>query len=187
MADAAEYLIRKKLISFPDTEFQIFNAAGEPIGFSKQKAFRLKEDIRVYRDENRDEEWLVVKARSIVDFSAAYDVFLSKTGEKLGTLRRKGFSSIVRDTWDVLGPEDEPAGIIEEDSLATALLRRFIGIIPQTFHYKDAGGRTSAEFRKHFNPFVHKLSVTVDAECPLNPFVPLAAGILLIAIEGRQD
>ena len=42
--------------------------------FSEQKMFRLREDIRVYSDESKSQEVLSIKARQILDFSAAYDV-----------------------------------------------------------------------------------------------------------------
>ena len=69
-----------------------------------------------------------------------------------------------------------------------ALLRRFVSnIIPQTFHLKDHEGRDFAVLQTHFNPFVHKMTVTVHENCPINPYLVLAAGVLIVAIEGRQE
>ncbi|QDT63699.1 hypothetical protein [Calycomorphotria hydatis] len=185
---AAEYTIRKKVFALLHGHFEIFNAEGNQVGYSRQKAFKLKEDIRVYRDESMQEEWMTIKARSIIDFSASYEVVSSTTGETLGVLQRKGLSSIIRDEWIVLDENEEQVGTIKEDSLGLALLRRFASnLIPQSFTLSDNAGNEFAEFRGHFNPFVQKLTVTVDEDCPLNPFVPLAAGILLVAIEGRQE
>lgn len=60
-------------------------------------------------------------------------------------------------------------------------------IFPQKFTLKpDGGGAAIANFSTNFNPFVHKLKVDVHGGNPLHPFVPLAAGILLVAIEGKQ-
>jgi hypothetical protein len=50
--------------------------------FSEQKMFKLREDIRVYSDEAKTQEVLAIKARQIMDFSAAYDVVESATGQK---------------------------------------------------------------------------------------------------------
>jgi len=47
------------------------------------KKFKLKEDIRVYADENKNNEVLSLQARSIIDFSAAYDVYNTATHEKM--------------------------------------------------------------------------------------------------------
>ena len=56
----------------------------------KQKAFKLKEDIRLYTGEDMQTEVLSIQARQVLDFSAAYDVIDSATRMKVGALKRKG-------------------------------------------------------------------------------------------------
>lgn len=182
-----EYTIRRKVFTLFGAKFHIYNSSGEMIGFSKQKAFKLKEDIRIYADESMSDERLLISARSVIDFSAAYDVIDSRTNESVGTLRRKGWSSMFRDSWEVMDAEGFPAGRIQEDSAFLALVRRFLTLIPQSFHMDDADGHEVAKFRTHFNPFVHKMTVTVHDDASVPPTLVLAAGILLVAIEGRQD
>ena len=80
----SQYTIRRKVFTLLGAKFHVYNSSGELIGFSKQKAFKLKEDIRFYSDESMATEVLSINARSIVDFSAAYDVNDSKTGQKIG-------------------------------------------------------------------------------------------------------
>jgi len=101
--------------------------------------------------------------------------------------RTKGWSSLARDSWEVLDANDVLLGTILEDSALLSLIRRFLAnIIPQTFH-ADVGGRRAATWKQRFNPFVLKLDVTVDPSTGLDPRLALAAGILLAAIEGRQE
>lgn len=186
--DAREYTIRRKIFSLLGTKFHIYDPAGTLIGYCKQKAFKLREDIRIYSDESMSEERVAIKARSIIDFSAAYDIIGSASGERLGVLKRQGFSSMLRDQWQVFDANDRPIGTLQEDSMTLALIRRFLSnLIPQHFALKDAAGNVLADYKSHFNPFVHRMSVTVSERCPLNPAVPLAAGMLLMAIEGRQN
>ena len=78
--------------------------------------FRLKEDIRAYSDESCTQELLYIQARSVIDFSAAYDVIDSGYGIKVGVLRRKGWRSVMRDEWEVLNAEDQPIGVLWEDN-----------------------------------------------------------------------
>ena len=97
MADpfaADEYLIRRKVFTLLGAKFHVHDAAGNVVLFSEQKAFKLREDIRVYSDESKTEERLLIKARQIIDFSAAYDVVDARESRKIGALRRKGFSSL---------------------------------------------------------------------------------------------
>ena len=56
-----------------------------------------REDIRVYTDETKSDERVIIKARSIIDFGAAYDVIDSKQQQKVGALKRKGWSSRKRE------------------------------------------------------------------------------------------
>ncbi len=156
--------------------------------FSRQKAFKLREDIRVYTDETETEERLWIRARQIIDFSAAYDVVASGTGEMVGTLRRKGFSSLVRDSWEFLDGRGQPVGKIVEDSMVMALMRRMLtDLIPQSFH-ATVGEQPVASYRQRFNPFVFKLEVQLapGAVGVIPKEMLLAAGILLTAIEARQ-
>src|SRR5882724_6462662 len=119
-----EYTIRRKVLTIFGAKFHIYDPNNKLLGFSEQKAFKLKEDIRVYTDESKTDERVVIKARSIIDFGAAYDVYDSKDQQKVGALKRKGWSSIVRDSWVVMDPDDTEIGTIQEDSLMLALIRR---------------------------------------------------------------
>jgi uncharacterized protein YxjI len=183
-----EYTIRRKLLCFLGQTFYILDPVGQMILYCHQKAFRLKEDIRIYTDENKTQERLMIKARQIIDFSAAYDVVDSVEGKKIGALRRKGWASILKDSWELLDLQDNPIGTVEEDSWLMATLRRFVtNLIPQTF-YARKGDQVLATFRQNFNFFTPKLFVTLhpESEGVVDPRLALAAGILLAAIEGRQ-
>lgn len=185
-----EYTIRRKVFTLLGAKFHIYDANDKLLGFSQQKAFKLKEDIRIYTDESKTDERVVIKSRQIIDFGAAYDVFESKEQRKVGALKRKGWASIVRDSWVVMNPDDQEVGTIQEDSLTMALVRRFLplgNLIPQKYHLKDHSGTELASFRQHFNPFVQRLTVTIYDGCPVSSLLVLAAGVLLVAIEGRQQ
>ncbi|HEX6986865.1 MAG TPA: hypothetical protein VF170_15925 [Planctomycetaceae bacterium] len=188
---AVEYTIRRKIFTIAGAKFHIYDRDGNLIGYSKQKAFKLKEDIRVYRDESMREELLTIHARGIIDIGAGYDVLDPKTGRRLGVLKRAGLRSIFRDKWSVFDGDENLIGTIEEDSAFLAIVRRLhdfaAAVIPQGFSLKGTNGVEYAQYRTHFNPLVHRLTVTVLEECPLDQAVPLAAGILLVAIEGRQS
>ena len=191
MSDAVEYTIRRKVLTLFGAKFHVYDSDGGLIGFSKQKAFKLKEDIRVFTDESEETEMLSIKARSVIDFSSSYDVVNSQTGAKLGTLQRKGFSSMLRDSWIVMDAKGREFGKIQEDSMGMALVRRFLPLgamlFPQKFHLGSEDGEEHATFKTHANPFVHRMTVNVEPNCKVDPLLVLAAGILLIAIEGRQQ
>lgn len=183
-----QYLVKRKILKLFGAHFHVHGPDGEVVFFSNMKAFKLKEDIRIYSDETMAEELLLIQARRIVDFSAAYDVIDAKTSEKVGALKRKGWKSMLRDEWILMDAADNEVGKVLEDSTLFALLRRFAtNLIPQNYgvHVGDA---QVAEFRQNFNPFTMRLTLdfSPDSANVLDRRLGLAAGILLGAIEGKQ-
>jgi uncharacterized protein YxjI len=182
------YLVRKKIFTFLGGAFHIYDPNGQVVFYSKQKAFKLREDIRIYTGEDMQKEVLLIKARNIIDFSAVYDVFDSSTNERVGALKREGLSSIVQDKWNILNAYDQVIGIIQEESLVLGLVRRFVtNLIPQTF-IGTINNVPVCEFRQNFNPFVVKINLdfSQDTNNWLDRRLGIAAAILLCAIEGKQ-
>lgn len=185
--DERSYTIRRKILVFAGASFHAFDPSGRVIAFSRQKAFRLKEDIRVFADESMSRELLAVRARQVIDFSAAYDVVDSAEKRKIGAARRKGWSSILRDSWEILDERDGVVARIREESAWKALLRRFVSnLIPERFHLETPDGKRHATFRTHFNPFVYRLSVDLAPDGAIDPRMVFAAAVLLATVEGRQ-
>jgi hypothetical protein len=182
------YLVRKKILKLVGGAFHIFGPEGDVILYSKMKAFKLKEDIRLYTGEDMQTELLLIAARKALDWSGAYDVTDSTTGERVGALRRKGWQSILKDEWHILDTNDNQIGTIVEDSMLLALIRRFLtNLIPQTYN-GDVGGKPVLVFKQNFNPFVTKLNLdfSPDTENLLDRRLGIAAAVLLCAIEGKQ-
>jgi hypothetical protein len=135
------YRIRRKFFQVFGASFHVYDPAGRVIGFSKQAAFRQKEDIRDFADEAMSTPLLTIRSRQIVDFSAAYDVVDATEYRKVGAARRTCWSSILRDAWELLDEGDRPVASIREESGGLAFARRFLtNLIPQSFEVKDASG-----------------------------------------------
>ena len=182
------YVIRRKVLTIFGQKFHVYDGHGKLLGYSQQKAFKLKEDIRFYSDETMANEKLLIMARQVIDFAAAYDVVNGETKEKIGACRRKGWKSIMRDSWEILDNNDQVIAKVQEDSMLMATLRRFLSnLIPQHFHVTNNAGALQADLRVRFNPFVYKMEVEVDPEATVDRALLLAVGILIAAIEGRQQ
>jgi hypothetical protein len=82
------YVLRRQVFALTG-KFRFYDPMENLVMFSEQKMFRLRGDIRAYSDESKQTEVLMIQARQIIDFSAAYDVIDSATGAKVGVLRRK--------------------------------------------------------------------------------------------------
>jgi uncharacterized protein YxjI len=184
------FLARRKILTLVGAAFHVFDEDGELLAYSRQKAFKLKEDIRIYADEGQSVELLTIQADRVIDFSAAYSVIDATTGRKVGSLRRKGMASLMRDTWEILDDAGRVRGRMLEDSAGLAILRRLVDfmtlLIPQKFRV-EFDGRPVASIVQQFNPFVHKYTVELldDGSDIPRPLL-VASAILLLAIEGRQ-
>lgn len=182
--------LKRQFFKLVGSNFRIFDQFNNLVLFSHQKGFKIREDIRVYADEAGTREVLSIAARQIFDFQAAYDVVDSATGQKVGALKRKGWKSILRDEWIVMDASDREIGKVIEDSGLMAFLRRFAtNLIPQNYDLLLNDGTRVADYRQHFNPFLYWLTMdfSMDPQHRLDPRLKVAAGVLLAAIEGRQE
>jgi uncharacterized protein YxjI len=184
-----QYLLKRQVLALTG-KLRIYNPGGQLVMYSQQKMFKLREDIRVYSDESMAQELLYIQARQILDFSASYDVIDSQTGEKVGVWRRKGLRSVMRDEWELLDTNDQPHGMLLEDNLTQALLRRFLlgNFLPQNYDIL-MDERRVADLRQVFNLFRYELNLdfTMDSTRCLDRRMGIAAGVLLGTIEGKQD
>jgi uncharacterized protein YxjI len=184
-----QYLLRRQVFALTG-KLRLYNPQNQLVLYSQQKMFKLKEDIRIYSDESMKEELLYIQARHIIDFSAAYDVIDSQSGQKIGAWRRKGFRSMLRDEWELLDINDALRGCMHEDSMAQAMLRRFLlgSWLPQNYDLL-VGDRRVVDVKQRFNPFRYELNIDFTAD-PSNRFdrrLGIAGAVLLAIIEGRQE
>jgi len=183
------YLLRRQVFALTG-KFRIYDPNNQLVLYSEQKMFRLKEDIRLYSDETKSQEVLHIQARQIIDFSAAYDVNDVMARAKVGALRRKGLRSIMRDEWEILDAQDQPVGLIFEDSVTLALLRRlFLGsLLPQNYD-AQIGGQRVADFKQRFNLFRYELDMdfSMDRSNLFDRRLGIAAAVLLGTVEGKQS
>ena len=183
-----QYLLLKQVFAFTG-KLRIYNPQSQLVLYCQQKFLRLKEDIRIYSDENKSHELLNIQARNVIDFSAYYDVIDSLYTTKIGGLRRKGLRSIVQDEWEVFDAYENMIGVLKEDTLNQALLRRFLlgRFLPQNYDL-IMGNERVADYRQRRKFISYELDINfqMDVNKKLDHRLGLAAAVLLAIIEGRQ-
>lgn len=183
-----QYLLKRQVLALTG-KLRLYNPSGGLVLYSQQKMFRLREDIRIYSDESQSQELLHIQARQIIDFSAAYDVIDKTTGMNVGVLRRKGLRSMLRDEWEVLDASGNPLGILTEDNMTLAMLRRFVAgnWLPQNYDLLINGQR-AMDLKQRFNLFRYELDlIFTPGFTQLDRRLGIAAGILLAIVEGKQS
>jgi hypothetical protein len=186
-----QFEAQRQVFKLLGAAFRLKTPDGRLLAYSRQAAFKLREDIRVYADESEAVELLRIVADRVIDFGAAYKVFDSQSGELIGSLRRKGWASLLRDSWELLDAEGNLRGRVVEDSGLKALLRRFIELasvlLPQTFLI-EVDGEVVATMRQNFLgiPPRYTIDLGLDRDGRLPRPLAVATVILLLAVEGRQ-
>ena len=182
----AHFIAYRPILQFFGRVYRLETEGGQLLLEVRMKMFKLREEITGYGDSGTSDARLRIKARSIFDFGATYDVTDARTGERLGAWRRKGMASLLRDTWVLVDMSDQEIGEVVEDSIALALVRRLLlNLVPQGFT-ATVQGRPAGHVQQRFNLFRLTYDVKLDPTL-IDPRMAQAIAVLLLAIEGRQS
>ena len=87
-----KFLIRRKVFQIFGAGFHVYDEQGSCIAYCHQKAFKLREDLRLYTDDTKSKELLRVSTGQVFDISAKYTVTAGE-GNILGSFKRAGIKS----------------------------------------------------------------------------------------------
>lgn len=102
---------------------------GKPLLFVKQKKLKVREDIRFRLDPDVEAHVFMIKAKTVFEVRGRYAV-TDAADTVIGSLEKSFAQSLIRTHWVVRGPDGEELFTSQEDSLVIALIRRFIGLVP---------------------------------------------------------
>ena len=105
-----QFMARRQVFRLFGAGFTITSLDGRLLASSEQKAFRLKEDIRVNDGAAGGAEILRIKADRIIDFSAAYRVIDSADRRAHRHAPPQGWTSMFRDSWEILDAQRDRPG-----------------------------------------------------------------------------
>jgi len=107
-----------------------FSLPGEPpFMFVQQKRMKLKEDIRFFADDTKQQELMRIQARQRFDPRARYDV-TTAAGEKVGEIQKVFGASLLRSTYRLYDGAGQEVAVARERSMAVALVRRIVQFVP---------------------------------------------------------
>ncbi len=175
--------------------YEIFadDGRGEPgplVAFVEQKRMAFKEQVTLYRDQNKGLVLAGFKARKVIDLAGAYDV-TAHDGRPIGVFGKVFGKSLLRSTWRLDQP-DHPPITVSERSMAMALFRRiwdflpWIGDLPFPWKYHFdftidstvvAWFEKKTRFRDHY--------VVVIEDDTLDRRLVLAQAVALDALQSR--
>jgi uncharacterized protein YxjI len=121
--------LRFKYFSLSPT-IHLTDASGQEIFFIHQKFFKLKEDVRIYSNSQKTEELYRIHADRIIDISAEYRFFDSKSGASLGSVKQKGLKSLIKATFTLLDENGLHTHQVVEANPWAKVADLFLSIIP---------------------------------------------------------
>ena len=186
--DGSHYVLKRQLLKFIGRGFGIYDPAGNQILQADETPLQWREELRLYGGLGMRQELIGIFARSYVNFAATYDIVDMTNGHKIGAFGRRWLHSMVRDEWTFLDHMDRQIGVVIEDSLGLALLRRTVAIlVPQNYDLV-VGNQKVVDFRQNFNPFTYHLNINfLTPPAHFDRRLGIAAAVLLGTIEGRQE
>lgn len=119
-------------IHTPSNDFSVYGAHGRETAYTRQKMFRLAEQIEVFRNSMRDSLLYRISAGRIIDFNACYRI-MSVEGEggiEIGSVRRKGIRSLWRISYRIYGGDGTLLYSVSERNPWTAVLDSLFSVIP---------------------------------------------------------
>lgn len=121
--------LRFKLVALAPRIF-VTDAAGTERMFIHQKTFKLKEDILIYNNSNKNNVIFRIRADRVIDFSARYNFYQGEGEQLLGSVKRKGMRSLWRATYFVDDPNGQTTHHIKEDNPWTKVGDAVLSEIP---------------------------------------------------------
>lgn len=147
------------------TELRVTDARGQLVAVVKEKKFSVRDEVRIYRDEQKQVQTHRMKARGFL--AGALDWKASRLIERLdgtpvGALQAQGMRTLWAAGYDLLGPNGEPRFAIRDDHPWLGLIEGALDAIPfigdfiamgfdylvnPTYTVTDTGGQ--AAYRVH--------------------------------------
>ncbi|SFR49894.1 hypothetical protein [Halogeometricum limi] len=176
MFDGSHYEVRQKIRI--GNKYRVYEG-DTAILESKQKRFKLKEDFR-FTDPDTGEERFRVKADSVLDVAAAYDIVDSETGDRIGSVKRS-VMSFFKHEYELLGPDGQTVATVREDSTLMALLRRHVTtFIPFNYDIVSPSGEKLGDVSEAFS-FRDKYQIDLTGD--VDPRLAVVGMVVIDAIE----
>ena len=179
------YTVKRPFWSLLGRKFHVYAPDGSLVAFVKHPLLKLRQEFTIYQDESQTNPMLLIKARQLIGFNICFDVFDSASGQRVGTIRRRGLKSIFRDTFEILDPADQPVGMCEEEG--AAILRRIFPILLGKWKI-ELQGQVVGQIRQVFRFFVKEFTLDMSMnQNRIDPRFAMALAIFALMAESARE
>jgi uncharacterized protein YxjI len=168
-------------------KLRIYNPNGEVILYAEQEMVGVCADFRLFGDEQKTNELLIIKPRYSDQFAEIYDILDAPGGQILGSWGRRGVKSVAGDEWALLDADGETLASCAEAQTNAAMLRRLLlgNLIPKEYRLQ-MGETYAASLKQRFNLLRYETDLDI-APNPLDRRLILSLAALLAILAVWQD
>lgn len=183
LATQRHYVIKRKFWSLFERVFRVWTADGQLIMFIKHPLLKLREEFVVYEDEAQRRLLLRVKSKQVIAINFSYEITDATSGVVLGSVRKQGLKSILRDRFIVLDADEHEIGHAEEQG--ASVLRRLFPWMT-SHHAIFANDQPVASIHQIFRWFTKEFRVEIH-QSSMDPRFVLAIALLALMAEARRE
>jgi hypothetical protein len=177
-------------------QIKVTDQSGQTVLYVRQKALALREDVRIFADEQQQQQLYQLNADRILDWSANYRV-RTVDGQDLGNIRRKGMRSLWNATYEVADANAQGVAVIHEENAWVKVLDELVGELPvvglvlpmfvNPAYLVDRDGQTLLRMQKQ--PAFLESKFIIDKQADLadrEEALLLASLLMMILLERRR-
>lgn len=105
------------------------NGNGQIFAFAQQKLLKLKEQIKIYDNENKNNIKYLIDADRVIDSSAKYH-FTNSLNKRIGSVKRNGARSLWRASYEIYNEDENKIYTVRELSVFTLFMNGILESIP---------------------------------------------------------
>lgn len=176
-------------------QVRVTDAAGQTVLYVRQKAFALRENVRVFADEHQRQQLYEIQADRILDFSARYAI-RGVSGERVGTVQRHGMRSFWSASYTILDSAGQEVGRIREENPWVKVLDGLVEMIPlvggilsyliNPAYLVELRGRSVLRFQKRPSLFERRFELRKLADLPEPDEMLLLNSVLMMVLMERD-
>ncbi len=117
-----------KILAFAP-QISVTDAVGQPLFYVRQKLFKFKEAVQIFRDESRAQHLYDINADRVIDWSARY-TFTLPSGEIVGAIKRSGMRSLFAAHYTIFDASEMPLFELEQTNPLSGIFDALLGEIP---------------------------------------------------------
>ena len=198
------FIVQQKITAFVN-KYKVLNVtemgeAGQLVALAQQKRLAFKEKVIFYGDEQKTNESFTFRAEKVMDIHGRY-IVEDTNGQVIGMFRKEFKKSLLVSSWVLMSADGTDLFRMNENSVAIAVLRRFISFVPfigdildiiiKFFKYHFVlsdvtSGQQLGQYKKTtlFRDY-YQMSMTDEAWNRLDWRVFAAMGVALDALQSR--